>query len=179
MCEPNQGWWDRDTDHEGRRIRSDVRSAAREIWQRVRSQVESVLGESGAAGELMELSVAQASNYLDRKGVPVDSQSHVGLLLIVFWRLLERRRAALSRLEPIGGIGELSDRVSDDWSTQIDSRLDAEKIVRLLSEQSRTILALRSAGYEWADIAKLMNSPLATVKRSFWREIRQIREKLQ
>ena len=125
----------------------------------------------------MELSVEQASNYLDRKGVPVDSQSQVGLLLVVFWRLLERRRAALSRLEPIGGIGELSDRVSDDWSTQIDSRLDAEKIVRLLSEQNRTILALRSAGYEWADIAKLMNAPVVSLKSGFWHEIQRLRRK--
>ena len=179
MCEPSQGWWDRETDHEGRQIRSDVRTAAHEIWQRVRGQVESVLGDGDAAGELMELSVAQASNYLDRKGVPVDSQSHVGLLLVIFWRLLERRRAALSRLEPVGGIAELSARMPDDWSTQIDSRLDAEKIVGLLSEQNRTILTLRSAGYSWSDIAKLMNAPMASIKRSFWHEIRQIREKLK
>jgi hypothetical protein len=179
MCEPSQGWWDRETDHEGRQIRSDVRTAAHEIWQRVRHQVESVLGDSAPAGELMELSVAQTSNYLDRKGVPVDSQSHVGLLLIVFWRLLERRRAALSRLEPVGGINELSARMSDDWSTQIDGRIDAEKIVGLLSEQSRTILTLRSAGYEWADIARLMNASVTSLKKGFWREIRQIREKLK
>jgi hypothetical protein len=141
--------------------------------------VESVLGDSGAAGELMELSVAQASNYLDRKGVPVDSQSHVGLLLVIFWRVLERRRSTLSRLEPIGGIGDLSSRVSDNWSKQIDNRLDAEKIVRLLSEQSRTILALRSAGYEWSDIARLMNVSVASLRSGFWHEIRRLRRKIE
>jgi hypothetical protein len=149
--------------------------------------VESVLGDSGAAGELMEISVAQASNYLDRKGVPVDSpaspdvsaKSHVGLLLVIFWRVLERRRSTLSRLEPIGGIGDLSSRVSDNWSKQIDNRLDAEKIVRLLSEQSRTILALRSAGYEWSDIARLMNVSVASLRSGFWHEIRRLRRKIE
>ncbi len=179
MSVPSQGWWDRDTDQEGRRIRLDVRNAAHEIWQRVLAQVESVLGDSSAAGELMELAVAQASQYLDRRGIPVDSQSHVGLLLVVFWRLLERQRAVLSRLEPVGGISDLSARMPDDWSTQIDSRLDAEKIVGLLSEQSRTILALRSAGYEWSDISKLMNASVASLKGGFWHEIQRLRRKIE
>lgn len=179
MSVPSQGWWDRETDHEGRRIRSDVRTAAHEIWPRVVDQVESVLGDSGAAGELMELAVAQASQYLDRKTIPVDSQSHVGLLLVVFWRLLERRRASLSRLEPVGGVSDLSARMPDDWSNQIDSRLDAEKIVGLLSERNRRILALRAAGYEWSDIGKLMNAPVAVLKGGFWHEIRRLRRKLE
>src|SRR5437016_1441190 len=156
MSAESHGWWDRDIDHDGQVIRSDVRIAAHEIWQRVRSQAESVLGDTTAAAELMELSVAQASRYLNRKGTPPDAPAPVGLLLVTFWRLLERRRAKLSRLEPIGGIGDLSQRMPDGtWSSQIDSRLDRDKIIRLLSERSRTILALRSAGYDWSEIAKL------------------------
>jgi DNA-directed RNA polymerase specialized sigma24 family protein len=179
MLEESQGWWDRDVDHQGQRIRSDVRTAAHEIWQRVRSQAEYVLGDSAAAGELMELTVAQASRYLDRQGIPLGSQSHVGLLLVTFWRLLERRRAKLSRVEPIGDIGDLSERLPDrTWSSQIDRRLDSDKIIRLLSERGRSILALRSAGYEWSDIATLHNTPVAVVKGGFWREIRQIRRKI-
>lgn len=179
MCEPNQGWWDRETDHEGRRLRSDVRNAAREVWERVNAQVESVLGDRAAAGELLELSVAQASDYLDRKGIPEDSQSQVGLLLVIFWRLLERKRAKLSRLETVGGISELAPRVRDDWSAHIDHRLDMEKIVSLMSDQNRTVLALRSAGYSWSDIAGLMNSPEGPLKTGFWHEVRRLRRKIE
>jgi hypothetical protein len=179
MSAESHGWWDRDVDHEGQHIRSDVRTAAHEIWQRVRSQAESVLGDSTAAGELMELSVAQASRYLNRKGIPPDCERQVGLLLVTFWRLLERRRAKLSRLEPIGGIGDLSERVPDGtWSNQIDSRLDRDRIVRLLSDKSRTILALRNAGYEWSEIAKLLNGSATKIKGDFWREVQQLRRRL-
>jgi len=179
MSAESHAWWDRDVDHEGQRIRSDVRNAAYEIWQRVRNQAESVLGDSTAAGELMELSVAQASRYLNRKGIPPDSQTQVGLLLVTFWRLLERRRAKLSRLEPIGGIGDLSGQVPDGtWSSEIDTRLDRDKIVRLLSERSRTILALRNAGYEWSEIANLLNGTATKVKRDFWHEVHRLRRKI-
>jgi DNA-directed RNA polymerase specialized sigma24 family protein len=57
--------------------------------------------------------------------------------------------------------------------------LDFEKIVRLLSDQARTVLALRNAGYEWSEIGQLLNVSVVTIKGSFWREIVQIREKLK
>ena len=180
MSAQSHGWWDRDVDHDGHCIRPDVRTAAHEIWQRVRNQTESVLGDSTAAGELMEISVARTSRYLNRKGISPDSQSHVGLLLLTFWRLLERRRAKLSRLEPIGGIGDLSERVPDaTWSSQIDTRLDRDKIVRLLTDRSRTILALRNAGYEWSEIAKLLNGTVAKIKGDFWHEVRRIGRRIK
>lgn len=179
MSAESHGWWDRDVDHEGQVIRSDVRAAAHEIWQRVRGQAESVLGDPTAAGELMELAVVQASRYLNQKGSPPDSPAPVGLLLVTFWRLLERRRAKLSRLEPIGGIGDLSQRTPDNtWSSEIDSRLDRDKIVRLLSERSRTMLALRNAGYGWSEIAKLLNGTATKIKGDFWREVHQLRRRI-
>jgi hypothetical protein len=176
MLEKSNGWWDRDVDHEGQRIRADVRMAAHEIWLRARGQAESVLGDSAAAGELMELSVAQASRYLDREGIALDSQNHVGLLLVIFRRLLNRRYAKLKRLVPIGDLSEwLPDQT---WGRQIDNRLDCEKIVALLSIRSRTILTLRAAGYDWVEIGKFFQGSAAAIKGSFWREIRQVRRRM-
>jgi hypothetical protein len=65
------------------------------------------------------------------------------------------------------------------WSSQIDDRLDCEMIVRLLSDQGRTVLALRNAGYGWSEIGQLLNGSVVTIKGSFCREIEQIREKLK
>ncbi len=179
MLEKSHGWWDREVDQDGRRIRSDVRVAAHEIWQRVRIQTESVLGDPAPAAELLELSVVQASRYLDGQGSSDHGQNQVGLLLVIFWRLLERRRAKLSRLESAGDITDLSDLVAErNWTSQIDNHLDCQKIVLLLSVQGRTILALRTAGYGWVEIGQLLNSPANVVKGSFWREIRQISRKI-
>ncbi len=179
MSEPGQGWWDREVDQQGERIRTDVRAAAGELWERANILVESALGDRAAAGELMELSVEQASHYLDRKKIPVNSQNQVGLLLIIFRRLLARRRLTLNRLEPVGGVFELAPRLSDNWAAQIDDRLDLAKIVGLLSDKSRETLSLRSAGYDWSEIAELMDTSVSSVKGSFWGEIRRLRQRLR
>lgn len=175
MFKVSQGWWDRETDQNGQPIRPDVRAAAREIWERASTHAESVLGDSGAAGELMELTVAQASRYLERKKVPIGSRSHVGLLLIIFRRLLARHHAMLSRIEPVGGTEELSYRVPDRWALEIDERLDLAKVIGMLSDRTRGILSLRSAGYEWSEIAVIMNEPADSVKGAFWHEVRRLR----
>ena len=64
------------------------------------------------------------------------------------------------------------------WSSQIDKRLYRDKIIRLLSERSRTILALRSAGYDWSEIAKLLNGTVTKIKGDFWHEVHQLRRKI-
>ena len=52
-------------------------------------------------------------------------------------------------------------------------------IVRLLSDQGRTVLTLRNAGYEWSEIGQLLDVSVTTIKADFWREIGQIREKFK
>lgn len=173
-------YWDRDVDAQGNPIRSDVRDAAHQIWNQACSRAESVLGDSTCAAELMEYSIGQISRYLDKKSAPLNSQNVAGLLMVAFWRVLQRHRARLSRLEAVGSATDLSERVPDKaWARRIEARLDAEKIVRLLSSRSRTILALRDAGYDWKEIAGLLEMTVPGVKNFFWREIRQVQLKLR
>ena len=127
----------------------------------------------------MEDSVAQLSRYLDRISAP-SSSSKNGLLLLAFSRALRRLAAKSRRLEPAGGVVELSSRAVDyGWSRQLDARLDLENIVRKLSERNKVVLALRAASYTWEEVARALGTSVATVRNGFWRQIREVRRKLQ
>ena len=103
----------------------------------------------------MENTVAQVSRYLDRGGVVVFSRQIDGLLMLAFQRSLYRHVAKLRRVENWGGTGEMSRRVVDrTWAHQVHAHLELDQVVRLLSERSRTILALRYAGYTWKESAE-------------------------
>jgi DNA-directed RNA polymerase specialized sigma24 family protein len=172
-------WWDREVDHAGRPIRDDVRSAAHEVWKEACRRTQLLLADTAQAADVMEDSVAQVSRYLDRIGAPSSSPKN-GLLLLAFSRALRRLAAKSRRLEPIGGAAELSSRVVDQvWTRQVDARLDLENIVRKLSERNTTVLALRAAAYTWEEVAQTLGTSVATVRNGFWREIEEVRRKLQ
>jgi len=173
-------WWDQEVDRNGRLIRDDVRSAAHEIWKEACRRTQSLLADPAQAADVMEDSVAHVSRYLDRIGAPSSSPKK-GLLLLAFSRALRRVAAKSCRLEPAGGAVELSTWTAADhgWSSQADARLDLGNIDRKLSERNRVVLALRAAGYEWEEVAQALGTSVAAVRNSFWREIRNIRQKLQ
>jgi hypothetical protein len=168
-------WWDRDVDQAGRPIRADVRLAGHEIWELACQKTQALLGEHGPAAELMENSVAQVSRYLDRIGAPESSNKH-GLVMVAFCRGLRRYAAKLNRLELVGGSEGLACRALDEaWPRQMNARLELAKIVRKLRDDHATALMLRSAGYEWEDVGRILGKSSATIRISFWREIKRIR----
>ncbi len=173
-------WWDRDVDRAGRSIRPDVRAAAHEIWGCACRRAQSLISDGSQAAEVMESTVAQVSRYLDRGGVMVFSREIDGLLMIAFRRALYRRAAKFKRLETWGGTGELSNRAVDrTWVRQVHAHLEFEQIVRLLSERSRTILALRCAGYTWKESAKLLGASVTAVRSAFWRDVARVKSGLK
>lgn len=173
-------WWDRDIDSSGKPLRSDVRTTASEVWERACNQTQSVLGETTSAGELMELTVSQVSAYLDKIGLPLHSKNLAGLLLVTFWRVLNRQAQKLKRLELVGGSSELSNIAADgDWSKDVDARIDYERIVRRLSDKCRIVLALRDAGYDWREIAEILGTTATAIKKSFFRELQQLQVSLR
>jgi len=172
-------WWDQEVDRKGRPIRGDVRSAAHEVWKEACRRSRSLLADPAQAADVMEDSVAQVSRYLDRLGAPSSSPKN-GLLLLAFSRALRRLAAKSRRLEPAGGAVELSSRAVDQvWGRQVEARLDLENIVRKLSERNSTVLALRAAGYDWEEVARELGTSIAAVRNGFWREVRELRRKLQ
>jgi DNA-directed RNA polymerase specialized sigma24 family protein len=173
-------WWDRDADHAGRPLRPDVRAAAHGIWAYACRQAQSLISDSSQAADIMESIVAQVSRYLDRNGVVVFSQEMEGLLMIAFQRALYRRVAKLRRIENWGGSGELSRRVVDrKWAHQVHAHLELDQVVRLLCERSRTILALRYAGYTWKESAKLLGASVPALRSAFWRDVARVKGELK
>lgn len=173
-------WWDRNNDRTGRPIRPDVRAAAHGIWGCACGRAESVISDCSQAAELMESTVADVSRYLDRGGVAVFSRQIDGLLMLAFQRALYRRVAKLKRLKIVGGSEGLSRRTVDRaWSRQIDARLELEQVVRRLCERSRTILALRYAGYTWKEAAWLLGSSVPALRSSFWRDVTRMKSELK
>jgi hypothetical protein len=173
-------WWDREIDRTGRPIRPDVRAAAHGIWGCACRRAQSLIADCSQAAELMESSVAQVSRYLDRGSVLVFSRELDGLLMRAFRRALYRHAVRLNRLQPVGGAGELSSRVVDrTWIRQIDARLEFEQVVRRLCERSRTILALRYAGYTWKEAARLLGSSVPALRSAFWRDITRVKGELK
>jgi DNA-directed RNA polymerase specialized sigma24 family protein len=171
-------WWDRDFDASGRAIRPDARSAGRDLWEQACKQTIAAINDVGPAAELMENAVAQVSRYLDRTGAPLSPRKH-GLLMVAFCRALRRYAAKSARLELLGGTNDVSGRTVDDgWLAQTNARLELEKIVRQLSDRNAEVLMLRTAGFEWKQIAQIFGDSVAAVRNSFWREIGRIRWKL-
>src|SRR5436305_4393277 len=171
-------WWDRDVDEKGRRIRSDLRLIAHEIWDWACHCTQSRLGDNAATAELMDNAIAQASAYLDKYAVPLNahSDSHLaGLMRRCFWAVLQRHVKQLRRLEFVGDNSQLSDLATDaTWSSQIENRIDFERIIGLLTDRGRRVLALRDAGYDWKEVATLLGITPGAVKKSFLREIREL-----
>jgi predicted transcriptional regulator len=173
-------WWDGDADRAGRPIRPDVRAAAHGIWGCACRQAESLISDCSQAADLMESTVAQVSRYLDRNGVVVFSREMEGLLMTAFQRALYRRIAKLRRVETWGGTGELSHRLVDrTWAHQVHAHLELDQVVRLLCERSRTILALRYAGYTWKESAKLLGASVPALRSAFWRDVARVKSELK
>ena len=176
------GWWDREVDERGRRLRPDLRVTAHEIWDWACNTTRSQLGDSSATAELLDSAISQASAYLDKRNTPLGShsESHLtGLMRRCFWYVLRRHMRQVRRLELIGGQSELGKLVADrSWSLQVDARIDFEKAVRLLSDRARIILVLRDAGYEWSEIALRFGTTVTAVKKSFFRELRDLQLKI-
>jgi DNA-directed RNA polymerase specialized sigma24 family protein len=128
----------------------------------------------------MENTAAQVSRYLDRRCVVMFSREIDGLLMLSFQRSLRRRVAKLKRLEPLGGVKELSNRAVDrTWVRQVHAHLEIEQIVRLLSERSRTILALRYAGYRWKEAAQMLGGSVPALRSAFWRDVARVKRAMK
>jgi DNA-directed RNA polymerase specialized sigma24 family protein len=169
-------WWDRDADRVGRPIRPDVRASAHRIWDRASRNAQAAISDSSLAAELMENTVAQVSRYLDRRCMIVFSREIDGLLMLAFERALNRQVAKVKRLKTVGGSEELSNQAVDrNWSRQVSVRLEFDQIVRRLSERSRTILALRYAGYTWKESAKMLGASVPGLRSAFWRDVARVK----
>jgi DNA-directed RNA polymerase specialized sigma24 family protein len=171
-------WWDRELDSSGRQIRADVRAAAHEVWPNACRQAQSCRADMSEAAELMEKSVAQVSQYLDRAGADPFSQNTRGILMCAFCRALRRYAMKLNRLQLVGKSTEISERVlAPSWAALVEFRLDLERLGCHLTDRSRATLGLRSSGFDWNEIAAALHMSPTAARTAFWREIKRVAAK--
>ena len=169
-------WWDRGVDRTGRTIRPDVRKAAMSVWRSTCRRTQAVLSDPSQAAELMEGTVAQLSRYLDRKDIAVFSREIEGLVAHSFRRAVQREVVKRNRLVPLDGSGGLSNHVADEtWRRQVQAGLELQELVGLLADRSRTVLALRYAGYTWKETAQVMGESVAALRSAFWRDVDRVK----
>lgn len=167
-------------DFAGRPIRPDVRAAAHEVWYQARGRVQAVLGDDSDAASLMEKSVSQVSRYLDRTGSTSFSGNTNGLLVRAFCRALRRYAMKLHRIELVGNVSELSEPLpAQSCASKEDCRLDAENAARHLSERGRTMLELRSVGFDWKEIGEMFKMTDCAARAEFSREVKRAKQKVQ
>jgi len=171
-------WWDKEVDAAGRPIRLDVRTAAHQIWDAARRQAQHLLGDASEAPELMETAVAQVSRYLDRSGAKLFTQNTAGILMCAICRSLRRYARKLNRLELVGGSTELSERrIAPNWTALVELRLDLERLTRNLNDKSRRMLDLRRSGFDWKEIAGVLQMTDVAARAAFWREVKRAQSK--
>jgi DNA-directed RNA polymerase specialized sigma24 family protein len=172
-------WWDRGVDRTGRTIRPDVRKAAMSVWRSTCRRTQAVLSDPSQAAELMEGTVAQLSRYLDRKDIAVFSREIEGLVAHSFRRAVQREVVKRNRLVPLDGSGGLSNHVADEtWRRQVQARLELQELVGFLADRSRSVLALRYAGYTWKETTQVMGDSVAAVRSAFWRDVARVKGQL-
>jgi DNA-directed RNA polymerase specialized sigma24 family protein len=167
------GFWDREIDEQGRRLRVDVREAAQALWPRARSMVRAILGDASDAAEIMEACIARVSRSLEERGHALFSQRTEALLFKSLRNHIYSCAARQKRIAPILEYDEFGE--DRGWEEKLELHLNMERLVRSLSKPSRIILALRSAGYSWKQIAAFMGWTVPKVKNTFWRELETLR----
>ncbi|HJX85400.1 MAG TPA: hypothetical protein VJ723_13765 [Candidatus Angelobacter sp.] len=151
-------------------IREDVRDAAVQLWAVACGKTRAVMGDTAETAALMEVAVAQASKYLDRLGQEASPARTSAVLMKIFSRLLRRRATRLERLQPAGQDMEFMASVSS-WEDGVNAGIFLQQLERCMSRDGVTILTLRRDGHSWLEIAQMLRTTVAAVKKRFWREI--------
>jgi DNA-directed RNA polymerase specialized sigma24 family protein len=138
------------------------------------------LFDSSQAAELMEGTVATLSRYLDRKDVAIFSREIEGLVARSFQRAVRREVTKQNRLVPLeeGSCAPPKCAVDESWPRQLQAHLELQEFVRLLADKSRSVLALRYAGYTWKETALVMGESVTVLRSAFWRDVSRVKRRL-
>jgi DNA-directed RNA polymerase specialized sigma24 family protein len=167
-------WWDREYDQAGNRIRDDVRQAAKKKWPQLLALAQRTLNNCDLEAQQLLESVAEyISRYLNGRNTPPHDPS--GLLVLKFREELRKFARKQERLKTMGGSKDIEPMLpATEWGEEADRRIFLEELIRSLSKQNRSVLRLRRAGYEWAEIGKMLSVNPSSLRRSFWAEVRGV-----
>jgi hypothetical protein len=77
-------------------------------------------------------------------------------------------------------MSELSERLpAQSCASKVDCRLDAENAARYLSKRGRTMLELRSVGFDWKEIGEIFKMTDCAARAEFSRQLKRAKQKVQ
>ncbi len=165
-------WWDREFDAAGTPIRDDVRAAAIGLWEKVCNVVQKDLGDIADAAQLFEKSVDRVSVYLNKRKVAPHDPS--GLLILDVYRSVRRVAQQRKRTKLVGSASELSRLLrAPDWTDEAERQIFLDKLISLLPAEIGGLLRFRAEGFEWDEIAELLNRDPTSIRKGFWKAIRR------
>src|SRR5436309_10634901 len=165
-------WWDREFDAAGKPIRDDVREAAVRVWEKVCKIVQNDLGDLADAAQVFERSVERVSVYLNKRKVAPHDPS--GLLILDVYRSVRRLAQQRNRITSMGTASELSRYLrTPDWTDETERQLFLDKLISLLPDEVGGLLRFRMEGFEWDEIAEMLNRDSSSIRKRFWRAIRK------
>ena len=144
------------------------------MWKWLCFKSRELLGDSADAAEILETSVRAISRYLNRRNICLNAADPAGLLRLACYRSLRRLARKRRRIETVGQVSELVEILrAPDWRREIDRTLFLQELTRELNSQTRGILRLRMAGYDWTGIGRMLHMNAGNLRTSFWRDIRR------
>ncbi len=150
-----------------------VRAVASEISEHAARRAQAVFGDAAHARPLLQCAVAAVSRYLVIKGGPFWPGNTRTLLRASFRRALQRSAARLNCREVLGGASDVEEAVlafeNSGWS--VGFFMNPEHVVCLLSDKSRSILALRDVGYDWKEIGRFLGVTGSSARKTFQEEL--------
>jgi hypothetical protein len=165
-------WWDREFDATGTPIRDDVRIAAISAWEKVCKVVQKDLGDLTDAAQLLERSVDRISVYLNKRNAAPQDPS--GLLILDVYRSVRRLARQRNRIKAVGTASELSRLLgAPDLSDEVERQIFLDKLISILPAEVGGLLRFRMEGFEWDEIAEMLNCDSSSLRKRFWRTIRR------
>ncbi len=159
---------------EQRWIHLHVKSVAEEIVEYAQRNAQAVLGDPKSALPIMDFAIALVSRYLLIQRLPLSRGRTKNLLRTSFRRRLQRDAARVNCREMWGGCNDVEEAILAyiNAGQTLSVALDSSRIIQLLSQRARRVLALRDLGYSWKEIAWLLESQEFRVRRALRDELR-------
>ena len=152
-----------------------LEAAAKAAWSYSLLCARTYLNDQGAAQELMEHAVNNASRYVARHP-DAPPEKLVARIKSVIRRRAGQLAAKRSRELPSGSMLDMESLLASEL--EAEKRVFANELLSRLSPFAQAIVNRRSEGYTWREIAAELEMDHTAVRRAYLRELEALLQEL-
>jgi len=168
----NEPLWIPERDASGRLVNKEVEAELQVIWRRALAHIERHSHDTSRASEIMEKTAFTVSRLMKRKVI----RNLRSFGFRVFKRKYLRHLQKESRFVSLEGLDEREFVV--DCIEAYESQLEVKLFLRRLEPKIQRMFAMRSAGYSWKEIGRILGLPPHNAESQFGYRIRSVSKKL-